>query len=78
MDHTGNGGGSLHITDNLANGDQCVDIGWMDGAAWSGTTYDLTGWTNISFYVKWDAAEFHKRKLAPTTAGPGETPQFWG
>lgn len=56
QDHTGDGGGSLYLVDDYTGGSQCVDIGWIGGQEWGGSPYDLTQWTNILFYVKWDTA----------------------
>ena len=77
QDHTGDGGGSLYVVDDLSGGDQLVDVGWFSGSAWwQNAPLDLTGYTNVSFYVKWDTAN----STAPNTtfnSGIGETPQFW-
>jgi len=57
QDHTGNSGGSLYVLDNWSNGDQLVDLGWFSGSAWynpGSAQIDLTLYTNVSFYVKWD------------------------
>ena len=56
QDHTGDSGGSLHCVDDFSGGDQSVNIGWIGGQQWGGNPYDLTGWTNISLYVKWDTS----------------------
>ena len=31
-------------------------MGWIGGQEWGGAPYDMTQWTNIVFYVKWDTA----------------------
>ena len=56
QDHTGDSGGSLHLVDDFSGGDQWVNIGWIGGQQWGGNPYDLTGWTNIALYVKWDTS----------------------
>lgn len=60
QDANGNAGsGSLKVVDTWGNGDQLVCLGWFSGSAWwnnPSTVVDLTLYTNISFKVKWDAA----------------------
>ena len=83
VDHTGNSGGSLHVADDYSLGDQLVNLGWFSGSSWNdpaSALQDLTTYTNISFYVKWDAAnssmqvtDFNKQN----TGDVGEAPQFW-
>lgn len=77
QDHTGDGLGSLHMVDDYSGGDQWVNMGWIGGQVWGGASSDLTGWTNVSFYVKWDAAN-STEEISGFNGSPGETPQFWG
>ena len=76
QDHTGGTSGSLHVQDVWQNGDQLVNLGWWGGSVWNANKpIDLTTYTNVSVWVKWDAAG--------STAGidvfqtPGETMQLW-
>jgi hypothetical protein len=73
-DHTGDGGGSLYLVDDFAGGSQAVNIGWIGGQEWGGSPYDLTQWTNILFYVKWDTAN-STLPITSFNASPGD--QGW-
>jgi hypothetical protein len=55
QDHTGNAGGSLHIAKNTSN-DHIFDVESYSGNTWdNGTTvWDLTLYTNLSLWLKWD------------------------
>jgi hypothetical protein len=58
VDHTGNGGGSLHISQPSASGDDTIIVPqtWTSGSGtwWGGATVDLTLYTNCSCWFKWD------------------------
>ena len=55
QDHTGNSGGSLHITHDANAGDHIYCPEAFSGNQWnSGTTYDLTLYTNMTVWIKWD------------------------
>ena len=54
QDHTGDGGGSLYIQKNTSN-DHIFDVQSFSGNQWdNGTAYDLTLYTNLSLWIKWD------------------------
>ena len=54
VDHTGNGGGSLYINHPVA-GDSIMIAEYFSGNQWdTGTTHDLTTYTNLSLWLKWD------------------------
>ena len=59
QDHTGNNGGSLHIMQPSAAGDDTIIVpetfpALGGGAWWWGGQYDLTTYTNVSCWLKWD------------------------
>jgi hypothetical protein len=56
VDHTGNGGGSLHISQPSAGGDDTIIVPetLTGGAWWWSQTFDLTLYTNVSCWFKWD------------------------
>jgi hypothetical protein len=55
QDHTGNGGGSLYIAHDANAGDHIYCAESFSGNQWnSGTTYDLTLYTNMTIWIKWD------------------------
>ena len=58
QDHTGNGGGSVHISQPSAAGDDTIIVPetWTSGSGlwWGGSAVDLTLYTNCSCWFKWD------------------------
>lgn len=74
QDHTGDGGGSLYLVDDYSGGSQAVNMGWIGGVEWGGAPYDLTQWTNITFWVKWDTAN-STLPIDSFNASPGD--QGW-
>jgi hypothetical protein len=58
QDHTGNGGGSLHISQPSALSDDTIIVPetWLpgSGAWWQSSTVNLTTYTNVSLWFKWD------------------------
>lgn len=56
QDHTGNSGGSLYISKNTSN-DHIFDVQSFSGNTWdNGKAYDLTLYTNLAVWIKWDSA----------------------
>ncbi|HMP83747.1 MAG TPA: hypothetical protein PKA41_13700 [Verrucomicrobiota bacterium] len=77
-DHTGNGGGALNIKVDWSGGDQMVVLGWYSGSQWwndPSSLVDLTGYTNISFYLKWDTA--NSPLPMSTYRSTGEQQRLW-
>ena len=86
MDHTGNGGGSIHISHLAASGDTIIvpeTFAPGSGIWWNGTPYDLSTYTNISCYFKWDDAGSTMSIANFNTQGTGgfgvgySTPSAW-
>ena len=76
QDHTGNGGGSLHVFDVWQDGDQLVNLGWWGGSPWfANKPIDLTTYQTVSFWMKWDSAD-STADLSVFQA-TGETLQLW-
>jgi len=76
QDHTGNGGGSINVVDDFAGGSQCVQLGWFGGAWGSSPKYDLTLYTNVNFWVKWDTTASTIQSSTFNTTG--EKLWLWG
>lgn len=71
--------GALYITANGAAGDQLVALGHFSGQNWvnpGSARVDLTEYTNITFDIKWDAA--NSTIELPAYNATGEPLQFWG
>lgn len=56
MDHTGNGGGSIYVTHDPSGDTLLVPESLSGGAWWWSKTYDLTTFTNVQCWFKWDTA----------------------
>jgi hypothetical protein len=60
QDHTGNGGGSMYISvpPSSSPGGFAVAQDWLPGSGpwWPNGSVDLTGYSAITFWIKWDTA----------------------
>jgi len=75
QDHTGNGGGALHISQPSAAGDDTIIVPetWLpgSGAWWQSSTVNLTTYTNVSLWFKWDTNNSTMPISAFDTEGTG-------